>query len=484
MPDRPNVLLVCTDHWPGSLLGEAGHPCIQTPTLDQLARNGVRFPNAYSECPVCIPARRTLMTGTTPRTHGLRQYQETAALATQPFMAQVFRDAGYQAYAVGKLHVYPQRSRIGFDDVILTEEGRVQFGLVDDYEAFLGERGYAGQFFAGGMCNNEYLARPWHLPEDCHITNWVTREMCRTIKRRDPRKPSFWYLSYMHPHPPLQPLGCYLDMYRDLEIDEPYHGTWSADAERLPHRVRDLALNKPLDAAATRLARRAFYALCTHIDHQLRVVLGTLKEEGQLQNTVLCFTSDHGDLLGNHGLWGKSLYYEDSARVPMLLCGAGNDSRAGHHRIDPRIVGWQDVMPTLLDLAGVAIPSSVDGLSMVGERKREYLYGEINEGGAATRMLRDARYKLIYYPTGNRVQLFDLAHDPRELNDLAEDPAHAPAREQLTARLIENFYGGDEAWARDGKLAGLPDKPYAPRPNRAFSNQRGLHWPPPGTSEA
>ncbi|MCH2615035.1 MAG: sulfatase-like hydrolase/transferase, partial [Opitutales bacterium] len=119
MSEKPNVLLISTDHWPATLLGCAGHPAVQTPTLDQLAANGTRFINTYAECPVCIPARRTLMTGTTPRTHGDRIFQETLPMPDLPTMADTFRNAGYQAYAVGKLHVYPQRDRIGFDDVIL-----------------------------------------------------------------------------------------------------------------------------------------------------------------------------------------------------------------------------------------------------------------------------------------------------------------------------------------------------------------------------
>ena len=119
MSEKPNVLLVTTDHWPGKLLGVAGHPCIQTPTLDQLARDGTRYNRAYSEVPVCIAARRTLMTGCTARTHGDRQFDELRPMPDLPTMAQTFRDAGYQAYGVGKLHIHPQRNRIGFDDVLL-----------------------------------------------------------------------------------------------------------------------------------------------------------------------------------------------------------------------------------------------------------------------------------------------------------------------------------------------------------------------------
>ena len=170
--------------------------------------------------------------------------------------------------------------------------------------------------------------------------------------------------------------------------------------------------------------RRAFYALCTQIDHQLRVVIGTLREEGLLDNTIICFTADHGDMLGNHGLWAKRLYYEQSANVPMILLG-GRDGRVPHRTVDDRLVGWQDVMPTLLDLAGIDIPDTVEGLSMVGEERRSSLYGECGEGTNATRMIHAGRHKLIYYPVGNRVQLFDIASDPSELNDLAGSPDHA-----------------------------------------------------------
>ena len=480
MPQRPNLLLISTDHWPAQLLGVAGHPVIQTPTLDQLARNGVRFTNCYAECPVCIPARRTLMTGTSPRTHGDRNFNETLPMPGFPTMAQTFRQAGYQAYAVGKLHVYPQRDRIGFDDVILDEEGRAQYGIVDDYELFLGDCGYGGQQFYHGMSNNEYSNRPWHLPEDTHVTNWATQQMGRVMKRRDPKRPAFWYISYRHPHPPLVPLQTYLDIYRDIEIDEPYLGTWLIDPENLPFSLKgSYARGDKYNAFQTTMARRAFYALCTHIDHQIRVLIGTLREEGVLDDTIICFTSDHGDMLGNHYMWAKRLLYEDSANIPMILLGASGDDRVGVNRTDDRLLGWQDVMPTLLDLAGIEIPFTVEGTSMVGENKREWFYSEIGEGDHASRMIHDGRYKLIYYPAGNWRQLFDLETDPHELTDLSSDQAHGEVIDRLTDLLISQLYGGDEAWVVNGRLVGLEDREFRQGPNRGLTSQRGHHWPPP-----
>jgi len=194
----PNVLFVSVDQWPGYLLGCAGHPVIQTPTLDHMAKLGTRFNRAYAESPICIPSRRSMMTGLSPRGHGDRSFNPTLPLKNLPLLAQSFRSAGYQSVAIGKLHVYPPRDRIGFDDVLLAEEGRPKLGAIDDYEMFLASQGHAGEQFMHGMNNNDYLNRPWHLDEASHVTNWITREAAKTIKRRDPTRPAFWHVSYTH----------------------------------------------------------------------------------------------------------------------------------------------------------------------------------------------------------------------------------------------------------------------------------------------
>ena len=479
---RPNVLLVTVDQWPGQLLGCAGHPVLLSPTLDQLARNGVRYTRAYSESPICIPARRTLMTGTGTRTHGDRVFGTTTPmpkhLATLP---QAFRDAGYQANSVGKLHVYPPRDRIGFDDVQLAEEGRPHLGAIDDYEMFLAERGHVGQQFAGGMNNNNYMHRPWHLPEECHSTTWLTQTMCRTIKRRDPTRPNFWYLSYIHPHPPLTPLACYMDLYRQFEPPPALWADWCDDPDALPYTLKMGRNFWPmLPPPVLREVRRAFYALCTHIDHQFRVVLGTLREEGLLDNTIILFTADHGDMLGDFGLYAKRVHYEGAARVPFILVGTAGDPRLPAGTTDDRLVGLADVMPTLLALAGAPIPVTVEG-HPVHTHYNEVLYGDCLDNNGATRMLLDARHKLIWYPAGNRVQLFDLQDDPEELHDRALAPDYAPVRARLTEALCAQVWGIDreQGWVQDGRLVGHDPGAFVARPDRSWSGQRGLHFPAP-----
>ena len=156
--DRPNVLLICVEHWSGRLMSALGHPVVMTPTLDSLASNGVLFTNAYSTTPVCIPARRELMTGTFSRTHGARSFDQTITMDGRPTLPQIFRDTGYQAYAVGKLHVQPQRARIGFDDVMLDEAAKGRRRDPDDYEMFLTAEGYHGQQLTHGS-GNDYFTR-------------------------------------------------------------------------------------------------------------------------------------------------------------------------------------------------------------------------------------------------------------------------------------------------------------------------------------
>ena len=165
---KPNVLLISVDHWPGRFLSALGHPVVLTPTLDQLLANGVGFTNAYCTTPMCVPARRELMTGTFARTHGNRGGSGNGNSNTKSHptntLAKAFVDYGYQAYGVGKLHVSPSRNRIGFNDVLLNEEGRMRYlsKEKDDYEIFLSEQGNPGLEFDGGHSNN-YDFRPWHL---------------------------------------------------------------------------------------------------------------------------------------------------------------------------------------------------------------------------------------------------------------------------------------------------------------------------------
>lgn len=469
-----NVLLISVDHWMGSLLGCRGHQTIMTPTLNCMARDGMLFENAYSTCPVCIPARRSLMTGLSPRTHGDRIYSDRMPMPEATTLAQAFRDAGYQAYGVGKLHVYPQRSRIGFDDVILMEEGRYDFGVLDDYQIALGEEGHVGEEFLHSCGNNTYYTRPWHLDEKLHPSTWATRQMMKTIKRRDPNKPGFYYISYQFPHPPLVPLQEFLDLYNLDEIDDSVCGDFVDDSTIMKILTES---SVQYSEKEVKLAKRAFYAQCTHIDQQIRLLIGTLREESLLDDTIIGFFSDHGDMLFDHNLVAKRCFYERAAQVPLILSGKPLESYAGTR--PQKLAILEDVMPTLLAACGVEIPATVEGIDLLSEQSRDYIYGEISNGRKATRMIRDKNYKLIYYPCGNVFQLFDMENDRKEMHNLITEPALQETIASMKALLITHLYDTDLEWIQDGKLVGFDAGEFKPSTDYNLYNQRGYHWPAP-----
>ncbi|MFV0334815.1 MAG: sulfatase-like hydrolase/transferase [Tropicimonas sp.] len=479
MSDQPHVLFITVDQWPAHLLGCLGHPEIETPTLDTLARSGTLYTSCYAETPICIPSRRSMMTGRTARGHGDRDFQTDLPMPPgATTLAGAFSAGGYQTNAIGKLHVYPPRDRIGFDEALLAEEGRGHLGGPDDYEMFLADNGHPGEQFLHGMSNNEYFWNTWHLDDELHVTNWTTRSAARQIKRRDPTRPGFWHVSYTHPHPPLAPLSRYLDRYARREIGPPVAGEWSAEGAALPPivgAVRNFYARLP--AAQLADTRRAFYALCTHIDHQIRLLIGTLREEGILERTVIVFASDHGDMLGDHGLFGKRLMYDGSARVPLLVIDRREGARIPANARDDRLVMLHDLMPSMLELAGLPVPEGVEGRSLLAPERRDHIYGESHLGTKASRMVRDARHKLIWYPAGNCFQLFDMQEDPLEQRDLAADPGQADVLARLQALLRGHLYGEDLELVDGERFIGLPAFEPAMGDNRGLSGQRGFHYP-------
>ena len=165
-----------------------------------------------------------------------------------------------------------------------------------------------------------------------------------------------------------------------------------------------------------------------------------------------------------------------SAKIPLVLVPLSQDERFSMNTQDDRLAESGDLMPTLLDLCGLPIPETVEGFSLAGQQRRDHLYGEHSEGAEATRMIRGGNFKLIYYPTGNCRQLFDIEGDPRETTDFSHEPGCRAELDRLTDLLIQSLYGGDENWVREGRLVGLPEKELNYQDNRGLVGQRGLRF--------
>jgi arylsulfatase len=473
MPDRPNVILICVDQWRGDCLSVAGHPVVHTPYLDQMALEGVQFYRAYTACPSCIPARAGLYTGLSPRTHGRVGYQDGVPWDYPVTMAGEFTRHGYQTQAVGKLHVYPERSQIGFQHVVL-HDGYLHFArrrerdysLVDDYVPWLRER-YASDadYFDHGVNCNSFIARPWDKPEHLHPTNFVITQGIDFLRRRDPRKPFFLFLSFHRPHPPYDPPAWAFEQYLRQPMPDPPVGDWLDlfAARDDPHRPD--ALVATLDPRTLHRARAGYYGHMTHIDHQINRFLEVLQEFGLRDRTYVCFVSDHGEMMGDHHLYRKSVPYEGSARVPLILQGP-RDGAIQRGSAVSQVIELRDIMPTLLDCAGLPVPESVEGRSFLplarGEsiEWRPHLHGEHPYAGQSIQWLTDGREKYVWFSGTGHEQLFDLEQDPQELRDLARDPAAAERVAPWRRALIEALTGREEGFTDGERL--LPGRPVRP----------------------
>lgn len=465
--NRPNILLIMTDQQRGDCLGIDGHPSLLTPNMDALAARGVRFQHAYSTAPVCIPARRSLMSGLSPTSHGMVGYADGQEWDPPATLPQSLRDAGYHTGLVGRpMHLSPPRKRYGFEEMVVSGgSGDTRSSTVGDYEEYLRDRAPdGGGYYDSGVMHNDWTARSWHLPEHLHQTHWTVNEALRFLRRRDPARPWFLTVSFLAPHPPLIPPDFYFQRYLRVQLPGPLIGDWAekSDYPGVAPRVDSAQVN--LTGEALRSCRAGYYGLINHVDDEIRRLLSTITGF-DARNTLVVFTSDHGEMLGDHYFFGKQLPYEGAARIPFIIRMPESWVNAARGMVSDLPVCLEDLMPTLLDAAGVAIPSNLDGRSLLpvlcGQKPatwRDALHLEI--GGAATSFhaLTDGREKYIWFSQTGREQFFDLQSDPQELHDLITVPAYrqrvAHWQHKLRVRLAER----PECFVQDGKL--IPGRPH------------------------
>lgn len=465
--NKPNVILIAADQWRGDCISAAGHPLVRTPTLDQIAGRGARFTNAYSATPTCIPARTALMTGLSQESHRRVGYQDGVPFDYPVTMAREFGRGGYQTRAIGKMHLWPERSRAGFDEVVL-HDGYVHhsrrrdraYELFDDYLTWLRhqDRNATADYVSHGLSCNSITARPWDKREDLHPTTWVVTEAISWLYRRDVTAPFFLYLSFHRPHPPYDPPRWAFEQYLDTPEYMPAVGDWSGlfDQWRAAVPPAD-AFAGWFDRNSLHRARAGYYGHMAHIDAQINRLLEALAEFGLAENTAIAFVSDHGEMLGEHGLFRKGFPYQGSVRVPFLL--AGHDGGpVGADVVCDEPVELRDVMPTLLECAGLQVPDGLDGRSVLpltrGENPdwRDYLHGEHTLLDQSMQWLTDGREKYVWLSGSGHEQLFDLVADPLEIHDLAALPEYAERVRCWRSRLVENLDGREEGYVEHGKL--------------------------------
>ena len=445
---QPNLILITTDQMRGDCLSSLGRQPVQTPYLDNMAADGVRFDGAYCSIPSCIAARASIMTGQTPDSHGRLGYRDRVPWEYTTTLPGELQKAGYQTFAVGKMHFYPQRNAMGFERMVL-HEGNQNWddGFIDDYHEFVCEK-TDGCITKNdhGLQDNSWVARPWHTEEYLHETNWTVTAALDVLRKRDPTRPFFLWLSFIKPHAPSDPPQAYWDMYIDEEMPPPAMGSWVGKGTDTFSPTWDVNCSRgQLTEKNLQRARAGYFGLISHIDAQLSRFFKVLQRHlfVPADEVFSIFTADHGEMLGDHHYWRKTVAYEGSAKVPFIVRGPAEMGLQERTTVG-NVVELMDVMPTFLDAAGVDIPDTVEGTSLLplarGESPpwRDYIHGE-HSGPLGMQYLTDAQEKYIWHSKTGEEQLFDLREDPTELTNLADQPEHAERARLWRDRMIAHL---------------------------------------------
>ena len=456
--DQPNFLVIMTDQQRGDCLSADGHSVLMTPNMDAIGGAGVRFSRAYSTCPVCVPARRSFLSGQFPSVHGV--LNNSNVQWEGPSLSSVLRDAGYQTEWIGRgMHQTPPLKRYGFEHMVF-QDHRTE----DDYDRFLAGREPEGSggYYGTGVMHNDWTARYWHLDEAYHATNWTVSESLNFLKyRRDPSCPFFLVTSILAPHPPLVPPLFYLDRYLRQDLPRPLIGNWAEPPENDGVGDDVSAERVHLTGEALRSTYAGYYGLINHIDDQIRRLLNPVNGVQQMtgRNTVVIFFSDHGEMLGDHYRWRKSLPYEGSARIPFMI-NAPERFELQRGAVSDVPVCIEDLMPTILEMTDVAIPERVNGQSLLplmrgaGRLHRPYLHIETSP---TYHCLTDGKEKFIWFVSDGVEQFFDLVVDPGERHNLIEVSERQDRIGWWRKELVAVLQNRPEGFSAGGQLvAGRP----------------------------
>ncbi len=414
---RPNILFLFSDQHRADALSCAGDPNVETPHLDALAGQGIRLANAYSNTPLCSPFRATLYTGRYITTHGVTSLF-VPLLPRQPTLPQILREAGYHTSHMGKWHLaggdcpshfVSPYFRPGWDDWL---------GWDNSNEPFATEYGVGDQ------------PAPL-LVFDRFQTDALADLTIEWLRVKDRRKPWFHVMSFEPPHP---------DRFCRYVAPEPYMAMY---------RHRPLSLPNSFERSGTEDFEgqlRGYYAMIRNMDDNIGRVLRALEETGQRDNTIVVYFSDHGDLLGNHGLRQKSRPEEESARIPFIVRWPRGIPAS---RLSPALFSGVDILPTVLGLAGVPCPESVEGRDaspvLRGEREavnedvllqfESNFFSHRRDESLCFRALRHGPWKYTVFLERGPSQLFNLDDDPNERRNLIADPGASAVRTLLDTRL-------------------------------------------------
>ncbi len=483
---KPNILFIFPDQWRGDCLGFLNKHPVQTPFLDDLAEKSIVFPRAYSTSPTCIPARASLLTGLTPNSHGRLGYQDGVPWRYKNTMPELLRNGGYETMCVGKTHFFPQRVRMGFESLRLYGNQWIEGEPESDYHIWLREKSNGTVRDPGvEVCSdNSWHARPWPGPEELHPNVWTTNAAQEQIDKRDPTRPFFLQVNYHRPHPPFDPPASFFAKYSQVEPLKPIIGEWAAEYSKPIRKDLQEKWGKLDDELLTEL-RQAYYAQLTALDYEIGRMIYYLRRKKILDNTIIIFSSDHGETLGDHHLFGKCTPFEPSVSIPLFIAYPPTFG-VKPRPIENMLVSLIDIMPTLLECANLPVPKFCEGMSLLPSSqqeiagfKRNYLHGE-----HAPAMRREESWqfiirqndKFIWDAKSGQEWYFDLKTDPFEIKNRVGDPSYASEISACRSILVNELEGrhGDSL-VKNGTLqtgVALPAcRPFLLKPRQDFDGK-------------
>jgi choline-sulfatase len=446
--DRPNVLFVMTDQQRADTIAALGNDRIHTPNFDRLVERGVSFTNAYSQCPVCVPARYNYRSGREMPTTGC--YGNGGPLTDAgeiedrcgDFLARRMGDLGYRTFGVGKFHTSPTYADLGYDEQLYSEELYAEGEWErDDYASWI--RAEHPEYDHVELLHGErtemyFMPQMSPLAAEHTVEAWAADRAVERIEREDDR-PFFGMVSFVGPHPPLAPPTPYNRMYDPREMPDRNAGDRENDYTdaTLPwmsHVIWATDRDGEVDDLRRRACWARYYGELSYIDAQLGRMLDAVEAREDAENTVVCFFSDHGEMLGDHHAWQKENFFEEAANVPFLVSWPAELPQGER----------SDELVCLTDLFGVATraagePEPRDGVDLIGmangevaPRDRLVGYYGAPDSFRFKLMVREDDWKYVFLANGGREQLFHLGEDPGETDDRSGD------RREVVARLREH----------------------------------------------
>lgn len=444
MPDeRPNILWYVTDQQRFDTIGALGNPHVRTPSLDELTGQGVAFTHVYCQSPICTPSRSSFMTGMYPaRVHNTRNGNESFP-GYPPVITKLIADSGYDCGLIGKFHLQSSGHRTepriddGFRYWKFSHAPRDDWPSGHDYADWVRERG-------GDL--DAMRDSPERVPGEFHQTTWASERAMEFIAESR-QQPWLLNINVYDPHPPFVPPKSYADQFDPESMPGPYYRPSDLQQQERLKEVDFQGGALPPEENDAKRNQALYYAMIAQVDDQFSRILQLLRETNQIDNTVIIFTSDHGETLGDHGLFQKGCrFYEGLVRVPLIFSWPKQFVR---DRQSSALVELLDMTATIVELAGLPRPEYMQGRSLMpilrgeapADRHREFVRCEYFDaldphftGGSGTfaTMYRDHRYKLSIYHGLELGELYDLENDPWEFDNLWDSPEH----QQLKLRLM------------------------------------------------